>query len=121
MVLRLGTFATLQVGGGGGGNLAWLHSQGGCGVVCWWGVWSCMLMRCPGCVCPQVEEMEESAVRMGKNISKLGRDIKNWPVWSSIKDTVDAFKRTMPLIVDLRNPAMRERHWGNLQDHIGSK
>ncbi len=54
------------------------------------------------------------AVRMGKSVAKLGRDLKLWPVWSWIKDTIEAFKRTMPLITDLRNPAMRERHWGQL-------
>jgi hypothetical protein len=37
-----------------------------------------------------------------------------WPVWGWLRDTVDAFKRTMPLITDLRNPAMRERHWSQL-------
>jgi hypothetical protein len=62
----------------------------------------------------QVEEMEEVAVRMGKSVAKLGRELKSWPVWAWIKDTIEAFKRTMPLITDLRNPAMRERHWGQL-------
>lgn len=62
----------------------------------------------------KVEEMEEAAVRLGKNVTKLGRDIKQWAVWTWIKDTIDAFKRTMPLITDLRNPAMRERHWNQL-------
>lgn len=65
--------------------------------------------------------MEEAAVRIGKNVAKLGRDIKAWGVWASIKDTVDAFKRTMPLVTDLRNPAMRERHWDQLMEHISAR
>ena len=28
-----------------------------------------------------------------------------------MKDTIDGFKKTMPLIMDLRNPAIRDRHW----------
>ena len=32
---------------------------------------------------------------------------------------MDAFKKTMPLITDLRNPAMRPRHWKKLMDSIG--
>lgn len=59
--------------------------------------------------------MEEAAVRISKNVAKLGRDIRQWGVWGSLKDTLDAFKRTMPLITDLRNPAMRPRHWESLQ------
>ncbi|WIA13292.1 hypothetical protein OEZ85_006876 [Tetradesmus obliquus] len=69
----------------------------------------------------KVEDMEETAARMNKLVSKLGRDIKHWPVWGWIKDTIDAFKTTMPLITDLRNPAMRQRHWQQLMDHIGTK
>ena len=49
--------------------------------------------------------MEEEAVRMGKHIVKLGRELK-WGVWSWIKEIVDSFKKTMPLIMDLRNEAM---------------
>ena len=34
---------------------------------------------------------------------------------------MESFKKTMPLITDLRNPAMRERHWAQLMDHIGAR
>eukprot|EP00951_Prasinocladus_malaysianus_P047617 scaffold651247_cov41-Prasinocladus_malaysianus.AAC.1 len=33
----------------------------------------------------QVEEMETAAVGVGKRITKLGREIKHWPVWGHIK------------------------------------
>ena len=69
----------------------------------------------------QVEAMEEAAIRMGKRIIKLGREIKSWGVWGWIKETVDAFKGTMPLIMDLRNPAMRPRHWDQVMDAVGTK
>ena len=68
-----------------------------------------------------VEEMEEQAIRINKRIIKIGREIKSWSVWKAIKEIVDAFKRTMPLIVDLRNPAMRERHWAQLMDTVGEQ
>lgn len=69
----------------------------------------------------QVDEMEEAAVRCGKGVAKLGRDIKAWGVWGWIKEVIDAFKRTMPLITDLRNPAMRQRHWDSLMEEIGTR
>lgn len=65
--------------------------------------------------------METAAVGVGKRITKLGREVKHWPVWSSIKDTVDAFKKTMPLVIDLRNPALRPRHWDQLMEQVGRR
>ena len=35
------------------------------------------------------------------------------------KNRVDQFRRTMPLISDLKNPAMRPRHWLQIQDEMG--
>ena len=36
---------------------------------------------------------------------------KNWDVVETTKTKVDRFRRTMPLVNDLHNKAMRERHW----------
>ena len=36
------------------------------------------------------------------------------------QDVVDSFKKTMPLITDMRNPAMRPRHWARLMEAIGA-
>jgi hypothetical protein len=66
----------------------------------------------------QVQDLEEAAARIGKNVAKLGRDIKHWEVWQWIRERIDTFKRTAPLISDLRNPAMRPRHWNSLVDAI---
>ena len=58
---------------------------------------------------------------MGKSVVKLGRDMKQWDVWQKIKETIDGFKKTMPLISDMRNPAMRPRHWNKLMDTIQTR
>eukprot|EP00879_Flechtneria_rotunda_P019356 GHRR01020328.1.p1 GENE.GHRR01020328.1~~GHRR01020328.1.p1 ORF type:complete len:1679 (+),score=578.13 GHRR01020328.1:143-5179(+) len=68
----------------------------------------------------KVVEMEETAARFSKQVTKLGRDVKNWLLWGWFRDKIDAFKKTMPLITDLRNPAMRQRHWQQLMEHIGT-
>lgn len=42
--------------------------------------------------------------------------------WSIIEETrtkVDAFRRTLPLIADLKNPAMRSRHWSKVKKAVG--
>eukprot|EP00002_Diphylleia_rotans_P022931 TRINITY_DN4501_c0_g1_i3.p1 TRINITY_DN4501_c0_g1~~TRINITY_DN4501_c0_g1_i3.p1 ORF type:complete len:4513 (-),score=1142.54 TRINITY_DN4501_c0_g1_i3:360-11993(-) len=64
-------------------------------------------------------EMEEEAQKYQKRITKLGRDIKHWDVWVGIKDRVEQFRKTLPLIQDLKNPALRARHWTRLMDDIG--
>lgn len=69
----------------------------------------------------QVQELEDAAARLGKSVAKMGRDIKHWEVWQWIKERIDAFKKTMPLISDLRNPAMRPRHWKSLMDTIQTR
>jgi len=66
-----------------------------------------------------VASMEETATRLSKTVVKLGRELKSWPVWARLRSTVDSFVKTMPLIVDLGNPAMRARHWRRLIDHVG--
>ena len=39
-------------------------------------------------------------------------------VWEAMRDRVEQFRQTMPLIQDLKNKAMRERHWEALRKEI---
>ena len=66
-----------------------------------------------------VEEMENIAGGFQKRVGKLGRDIKRWKVWDSIKSELDRFKDIIPLIQDLRNKALRPRHWASLKERLG--
>lgn len=43
---------------------------------------------------------------------------KNWDICDSIKGRIEQFKRTMPLIQDLKNSAMRDRHWGQIKTEV---
>lgn len=43
---------------------------------------------------------------------------KNWDICDSIKSRIEQFKRTMPLIQDLKNPAMRDRHWAQIKSEV---
>lgn len=67
----------------------------------------------------QVDELEEAAARTTKALLKLQKDCGAWPAWAWAKAAVDAFKRTLPLITDLRSPGMRARHWQQLRQHVG--
>ncbi|CAM6114547.1 unnamed protein product [Calypogeia fissa] len=67
-----------------------------------------------------VPTMENVAQTISKRVFKIGRDTKTWGIWTALKETIDAFKTTLPLTVDLRNRAMRKRHWDKLVEHVGS-
>jgi dynein heavy chain len=54
-----------------------------------------------------------------KRVLKLGREIKHLEVWVNLKDRVDQVKALLPLIVDMKNPALRPRHWSQLQEEVG--
>ena len=64
-----------------------------------------------------VDDMESEALQFNKAVGKM-REIKGWGVWSALREKVDQFRATMPLIQDLKNPAMRDRHWEQLLDEI---
>lgn len=65
-----------------------------------------------------VESMNALALQYRKQIGKMKRDISRWKVFGSVQDRVDQFLKTLPLIQDLRNPAMRKRHWDQLRKEM---
>ena len=67
------------------------------------------------------EEMENIAGGFSKKVGKLGRDIKRWKVWEAMKAELDRFKEIIPLIQDLRNQALRSRHWAALIERVGTE
>lgn len=42
-------------------------------------------------------------------------DFYSWDIVEHTRKRVDAFRRTLPLISDLKNPAMRVRHWDRVR------
>lgn len=67
----------------------------------------------------KVDELETAAGGFTKSLGRLGREIKHWRVWDKAVSRVNEFKATMPLIMDLRNPAMRQRHWDAIREQLG--
>ncbi|KAJ9574124.1 hypothetical protein L9F63_008538, partial [Diploptera punctata] len=52
-----------------------------------------------------------------RKLTRLSRELKekNWEIVEHTRKRVDAFRRTLPLIADLKNPAMRNRHWDRVR------
>ncbi|XP_074657783.1 dynein axonemal heavy chain 2-like [Tubulanus polymorphus] len=71
----------------------------------------------------QTDEMETMSVQLYKKLAKLGRELKdkNWEIVEVSRTKVDQFKRTMPLIQDLKTPAMRTRHWDQIKTEMAKQ
>ncbi|XP_063712783.1 dynein axonemal heavy chain 2-like isoform X4 [Symsagittifera roscoffensis] len=67
------------------------------------------------------DQMETGAQSLFKKLARLAREIKdrNWPIVETTKKKVEQFRRTMPLITDLKNDALRPRHWTQIQETVG--
>ncbi|XP_035155786.1 dynein axonemal heavy chain 2 isoform X7 [Callithrix jacchus] len=68
----------------------------------------------------QTETMETMAHGLFRRLTRLAKEYKdrNWEIIETTRWKIEQFKRTMPLISDLRNPALRERHWDQVRDEI---
>ena len=66
----------------------------------------------------ETQVMEDYAQAQYKKLHKLSKDYreKNWEIIDGTKKRVDEFRRTMPLMKDLHNKDMRDRHWRTIKD-----
>merc|ERR1711871_1217937 len=65
------------------------------------------------------DAMEEGAQKFQKRLMKLGKELRTWKLFGAMKEKVEQFKKALPLIQDLRNDALRDRHWQQLMDIVG--
>ncbi|KZC12413.1 Dynein heavy chain 2, axonemal [Dufourea novaeangliae] len=68
----------------------------------------------------EMEEMDNTANVLFRKLNRLNRELKekNWEIIEHSRMLVDKFRRTLPLITDLKNPAMRSRHWKKVKEVI---
>lgn len=66
----------------------------------------------------QTQVMEDYAQSQYRKLHKLSKDYreKGWEIIDTTKNRVDQFRRTMPLMKDLHNKDMRDRHWRQIKD-----
>ena len=64
------------------------------------------------------EEVDQKMQLFAADIFSLNRKI-NSPVTEKLMEVVEVFKPTMPLVMDLGNPAMLPRHWERLFKAMG--
>ena len=72
----------------------------------------------------ETSQMETQAAVFLKRVGKIQRVTKatsrigGWKCLDAIKNRILQFQNTMPLIQDLKNPVIRERHWTGLKNEI---
>ncbi|KAG7305948.1 hypothetical protein JYU34_008511 [Plutella xylostella] len=69
----------------------------------------------------ETDEMEDNVMFLFRNFNRLSRQLKEkgWEIIDTTRIKVDAFRRTLPLINDLKNPCMRDRHWDRIKALMG--
>jgi dynein heavy chain len=51
---------------------------------------------------------------------KLPADLKNLPPYNFMKKALETFKESIPLFMDLKNEALRDRHWNEMMSKTGA-
>lgn len=62
----------------------------------------------------RTEVMEDGAKGFIKDVKSLNKKIRDEDCFRGVDDLVKNFLISVPLVADLRSPAMRERHWEQL-------
>ena len=65
-----------------------------------------------------LEDMDETACIMVNKVQNLEKEERKWKVTEFLVDKLRTFRDTLPLITDLRDESMRERHWKELRIEV---
>lgn len=68
----------------------------------------------------QVSEMKETVDTFLSHFNTLvdGLKIKKWEVIETTRNKINEFRNLLPVVEDLKNPAMRVRHWNEIRNII---
>ena len=58
--------------------------------------------------------LEEEIQKLLKRLAKFNKECREWDVYIRQKDKTQILKKIIPLLEELKNPAIRERHWKTL-------
>lgn len=64
------------------------------------------------------DDMDDRAVEFQEQIKNFDKEMRQWGVFEYMKNKIDQFRGAMPLISDLRDEAMRDRHWKELKFEV---
>ncbi|XP_034231069.1 dynein heavy chain 2, axonemal [Thrips palmi] len=69
----------------------------------------------------QSDEMDGTAQMLLRQLLVVQRELKDieWEIISHTRNRIETFRKTLPLLTDLKNPAMRQRHWNRIKMATG--
>ncbi|XP_015274779.1 PREDICTED: dynein heavy chain 10, axonemal [Gekko japonicus] len=67
-----------------------------------------------------VQVLQEGIDGLLKSLRKLPKYVRSSPVAYHLETSMKAFKDSIPLLLDLKNEALRDRHWKELMDRTGT-
>ncbi|XP_010291294.1 PREDICTED: dynein heavy chain 10, axonemal, partial [Phaethon lepturus] len=67
-----------------------------------------------------VQFLQEGIEGFLKALRKLPKQVHNMPVAFHLEAKMKAFRDSIPLLLDLKNEALRERHWQDLMERTGT-
>ncbi|NWH62016.1 DYH10 protein, partial [Geococcyx californianus] len=67
-----------------------------------------------------VQVLQEGIEGFLKAFRKLPKEVRRMPVAFHLETKLKAFQDSLPLLLDLKNEALRERHWRDLMERTGT-
>uniref|UniRef100_A0A8C3JB17 Dynein axonemal heavy chain 10 n=1 Tax=Calidris pygmaea TaxID=425635 RepID=A0A8C3JB17_9CHAR len=67
-----------------------------------------------------VQVLQEGIEGFLKALRKLPKQVRSMPVAYHLETKMKAFRDSIPLLLDLKNEALRERHWQDLMEKTGT-
>jgi dynein heavy chain len=67
----------------------------------------------------KVTEIEDLCSTFLKRLSKFDKSVRAWKIWIFLKETLENFKKLLPLVRDMSNDAWRPRHWLKIMETTG--
>nr|XP_015221526.1 PREDICTED: dynein heavy chain 10, axonemal [Lepisosteus oculatus] len=67
-----------------------------------------------------IQLLQEGIEGFIKSLRKLPKDVRSLPVAFFLDAKMKEFKDSIPLLLDLKNEALRERHWKELMERTGT-
>ncbi|KAM6052185.1 dynein axonemal heavy chain 10 [Chlamydotis macqueenii] len=68
-----------------------------------------------------VQFLQEGIEGFLKALRKLPKQVRSMPVAFQLETKMKAFRDSIPLLLDLKNEALRERHWQDLMERTGTR
>ncbi|XP_039416979.1 dynein heavy chain 10, axonemal isoform X2 [Corvus cornix cornix] len=68
-----------------------------------------------------VKVLQEGIEGFLKALRKLPRPVRSMPIGVQLEKKMKAFRDSIPLLLDLKNEALRERHWQDLMEKTGTR